>query len=279
MLFSILMNTSQGGECKCSKVHALQEMLTALNSDVSQVTSSDATFEAFLVECMKSPKLCPLAAHATSADELAAKLWRRFEQARIEPLTFGALGMQKGARIRSTIFSALYGPVGEGAINLATYLEAILTGNETTYAEYLISSASGGGSEQPFLDYSTLRDKENYPGIRCSDQSLRADSSEDIQPLLAQFAEESRLDGDIVTYTQTTNCAQWPFQAKERPEGRFENIETKNPILFVNPRYDPITSLPAARSASEAFVGSRVLEHNGFGVSRYLVWPEVGLLC
>lgn len=241
-------------------------MLT-FGSDVSQVTASDATFEAFLAECMKTPKLCPLAAHASSAADLAEKLWTRFEEARLEPVVFGALGIQKGAYIRSAIFRALYGSVGDAAVELATYLEAILTGNETTYGEYLLASSASGGSEMPFPDYSSLRDKENYPGIRCSDQSLRVENAEELLPLLRDFADESRLDGDLVTYTQTINCAQWPFKAKERPEGRFENIETKNPILFVNARYDPITSLSAAHSASDTFVGSRVLEHNGFGVS------------
>jgi hypothetical protein len=55
------------------------------------------------------------------------------------------------------------------------------------------------------------------------------------------------------------------MQAKERYTGGFEDLKTKNPLLFIGSPFDPITPLPSARNASAGFMGSVVLQHDGYG--------------
>ena len=60
-------------------------------------------------------------------------------------------------------------------------------------------------------------------------------------------------------------CARWKIRAKERYTGGFNDIKTKNPILFVANTFDPYTPLVSAQNASAAFDGSVVLQHDGHG--------------
>lgn len=193
-----------------------------------------------------------------------------FEEVKYEPIAFGRLGIHTYAMIKSTIMGFLYTP-RTSYPSLGTYLTAMLTRNETLYEEYAVASAAGGGGgggdPAPFPEISSAASKENTYGIRCSDESIRSDDLAAIVPLLDKWQSESRLGGDITPVTQTVLCSQWPFKAKERYTGGFKNIKVKNPILFVANTFDPITSVKAARNASAAFNGSRLLVHEGHGVS------------
>lgn len=60
-------------------------------------------------------------------------------------------------------------------------------------------------------------------------------------------------------------CSTWKVDALEKFHGEFSNIATKNPILFVQTYFDPVTPLVSAKSSSAGFVGSRVLELAGVG--------------
>lgn len=66
-------------------------------------------------------------------------------------------------------------------------------------------------------------------------------------------------------YALTYSCATWQVDAREQYEGPVTDIETRNPILFVNGPYDPVTPLISAQNTSSSFVGSVVLQHNGTG--------------
>lgn len=57
-------------------------------------------------------------------------------------------------------------------------------------------------------------------------------------------------------------CATWKVNAKEKYAGSFEGVQTKNPILFINGHYDPVTPLTSAKNSSHGFIGSGVMETN-----------------
>lgn len=173
---------------------------------------------------MKTPELCPLAARAASAEELASKLYGLFDEAKYQPIVLGALGIQSYALIKSMVLGSLYDP--STFPTLALYLDSVLTRNETEYGLYLASLIAGTASPKPFPDYSPAPTKENVWGIRCSDEALRANLTE-MTPLIEDFHKESRVIGDITWTTSTLACAQWPFEAKERYTGGFEDIQTK----------------------------------------------------
>lgn len=46
-------------------------------------------------------------------------------------------------------------------------------------------------------------------------------------------------------------CAQWKLPAKERYDGDFD-VGTRNPVLIINNRFDPVTPLASARNQSSA---------------------------
>ncbi|KAF2022357.1 putative hydrolases or acyltransferase [Aaosphaeria arxii CBS 175.79] len=103
----------------------------------------------------------------------------------------------------------------------------------------------------------------NFHGIGCADGSFRTDTQEDFYSMIqAQQAEGSFSDAFS---PQAWVCAHWPFKAAERYEGRFENINTSFPILFVNTANDPITPLDYAFETASGFLGSRLLVQNSHG--------------
>lgn len=104
-------------------------------------------------------------------------------------------------------------------------------------------------------------------GIDCSDSSFRADSVEELDIFLRASETQGMFSDTYGLYGSSWVCSAWKFKAAERFEGKFENIKTKNPLLFANGRYDPVTSLSGALEAATAFKGSGFLESNGQGVS------------
>ena len=62
-------------------------------------------------------------------------------------------------------------------------------------------------------------------------------------------------------------CAQWPFKPAEQFDGKFVDINTSYPILFVNSAFDPITPIDQAWEVASGFRGSVLLTHKGHGVS------------
>ena len=103
-------------------------------------------------------------------------------------------------------------------------------------------------------------------GIGCSDTTFRVQDPDDLFSVYqAHYAESSFAD---VTIQARVACASWKFSAAERTDlNTLRNVNTSYPILIVNGRYDPATSLRSAWEVSTKFRGSRVVVHEGAGVS------------
>ena len=100
-------------------------------------------------------------------------------------------------------------------------------------------------------------------GIRASDATFKANSSDEYLPTVEFQANVSPGFSDIY-YFGIWPSAQWKLPAKERYFGDFR-VTTKNPILYVNGEFDPVTPLVNAYNASSLFEGSVVLPHSGYG--------------
>jgi pimeloyl-ACP methyl ester carboxylesterase len=100
-------------------------------------------------------------------------------------------------------------------------------------------------------------------GIRASDATFIANSSDEYLPIVQYQATVSPGFSDTV-YFLLWPSAQWRMPAKERYFGDF-NVQTKNPILYVNGMFDPVTPLVDAQNASATFQGSVLLQHGGYG--------------
>ena len=120
-------------------------------------------------------------------------------------------------------------------------------------------AAAASGKPEPWDAPGKL---EELAAIQCSDWPLRATKPDDLKYLLAEQQNVSSFAS--TGYPQNWMCYSWPFRARERYYGDF-NAETKHPVLFVNPTYDPITPLVSAFNSSSTLEGSIVLEHKGCG--------------
>ena len=101
-------------------------------------------------------------------------------------------------------------------------------------------------------------------GIRCGDWPLRITDPSELEGLLEQMRPTSSWTDTIAS--DALQCVVWPFEAAERYTGNF-TAAPAHPVLFVNPTWDPVTPLSAAKNASTTFEGSVVLEHRGNGHS------------
>jgi hypothetical protein len=171
--------------------------------------------------------------------------------------------------VKAAIVGALYKPMLWPT--LAAYLRQVLDGDGSGLAALTqMFAGSGVTGTSVFPDNSA---RERLQAIRCSDTAFRTNNLADVMPLVENFYQQSEISGDYWTVEQPLVCTQWPFRAKEVYSGRFENITTRHPILFIGNTFDPVTPLVSARNASAAFVDSQVLVQNGYGVSS--VWSLI----
>ena len=119
---------------------------------------------------------------------------------------------------------------------------------------------------------------ENTWGIRCSDEGLRSNNLTKMSPLVEDFHTESMLIGDVTWTTSMLVCAQCQLHAKERLRAhQFHGIQTKNSMLVIPNRYDPVTPVNAARNASAASPGSPIVVNEGHGVCILLLPIMLGV--
>lgn len=117
--------------------------------------------------------------------------------------------------------------------------------------------------------YNIVEDKTDIPltGITCGDVVEKNVGSEvNFKRWLDIYNSTSKYGGDLAI-SILYSCSVWAYDAKEKFTGPFSNIRTKNPILFVNTQYDPVTPLISAQNSAKGFVGARVLVSSGVGVS------------
>jgi pimeloyl-ACP methyl ester carboxylesterase len=156
---------------------------------------------------------------------------------------------------KGSITADLYDPARYPAI--VSRIKGFLTGNETA-----MIPDQGSKLTTPW----NIAGEFVNLGISCSDSSLRVEDPDDLFSIYqAHLAEgsfsETSVAGRLI-------CAQWKFSAAEQIDtNKLRNVKTSFPILVVNGKYDPVTSLSGAWEVSARFRGSRVVVHEGVGVS------------
>ncbi|KAF1817389.1 alpha/beta-hydrolase [Eremomyces bilateralis CBS 781.70] len=221
--------------------------------DPEMYTDSDETWQEFLKACMENPNACALAKHASSAGELGEKIDRLIDNLKEEPIPAGQ-SIFGYSEIKGLMIGKLYYPSQYS--DLADQLEWMLTRNITAFSGL-------SGIEDP-QTVAAATSPEALFGIRCSDKVPRTDNLELVRAELeGQIYRTSTIFGDTPTNTMTA-CAQWHFAAKERYSGDFR-VKTSSPALIIGNTWDPVTPLKSARTISELFEGSALLQHNGHG--------------
>ena len=231
-------------------------------SDIEEITDSDAVLSGFFKGCVAAGAAsCPLACPQATAASLEEQVFALLDKVKFQPFpALSAAGVEANTIIdygllKTMISSSLETPAAYPV--LATILQDLLHGNTTSILDLIALSAESSTAGANFAEIEAA--------VRCGDNSLRAKSLTEVLPIIDELYATSKFEGDIEA-TVTVTCANWRISAKERYESGFNDIKTKNPMLFVGNTFDPLTPLISARNASAAFPGSSVIQHDGFGV-------------
>ena len=211
----------------------------------------------FFSGCVAAPDLCPLARNGATALDLSNQFDEFLQHLKYNPVWVPALGPIDYKTVKLLYFRNLYTPSTWAVI--ASFLDALMTGDYVK-AFTVINELSAGGE---LFEGAPLDEAEG--GIRCSDSRLRANKLADIQPYIDESQRLSKMGGERWA-DYMVECSQWQFDAKERYDGDF-HVCTKNPMLILNNKFDPVTPLISAQNMSAGFEGSVLLESNGYGVS------------
>lgn len=248
----------------------IDEYVMGLNP--SLVKDTERAMLQLVKDCVDSgPELCKLAGWAgsnTTAEILTtaiADVWTELIKTPTIPKEWGLPeeGWFQGgagflAAIKSHIHQVLYSPSRFGG--LIDLLEKMLNGEWAEVFEILSPSDDEEQTETWNWGADAL------DGIYCGDQAYRAETVDDLYSAWALHSEQSSFSDTGAD--SELNCARWPFKAVETIDmNKFKQVKTKTPILFVNSRYDPVTPLVSAYESSTRFSGSRVVVHEGYGVS------------
>ncbi len=149
-------------------------------------------------------------------------------------------------------------------------------------------SAAANAAQEPYLN-----EVEAEPGVTCGETDNPSHA--------VAWRAVARISDVLTPYFGrpwtwlTSICRHWPGFDADRYTGPF-TATTANPVLLVNPRYDPATPYQGARAVARLLPNSRLLTVNGWGhtsffagstcadqaVSRYLlqvVVPTRGTVC
>lgn len=115
----------------------------------------------------------------------------------------------------------------------------------------------------------TCVDSQYKPGFNSEVPTL---SGQVYQNWFARYAETTTY-GPEISIRGIYACAPWQTQPRQQfssTDGRFANIRTRKPILFVQTTYDPVTPEKSGDAAKRAFTNSWIVKSNGAGVSEKL---------
>ena len=222
------------------------------SSDIEMLTDTDKTWSGFFSGCLAQPDNCAFTHRNVSAAELEESVYNLLDAVKYAPIVYNKTLIDYNL-LKGVITAQLYTP--STWPKLAIALDALLSDAPTP--ETIDELFFGPNSETDLLE-------ANF-GIKCGDKYARADSIDEVQPSLDALAEKSQLIGDLMAMI-TMQCAQWPFEARERYAGDFR-AQTREPVLIIGNTFDPLTPLVSARNVSAALEGSVLLEHRGYGVS------------
>lgn len=261
----------------------IDEYVMGLNP--SLVKDTERSLLHLVEECVDSgPKLCKLAdwAGSNTTSELITiaieAVWTELLKTPKIPEKWGLPkenGYSQGGvsflvAIKTHIYQTLYVP--DNYIALVDFLEKMLDGKWKEVYEVLNPNTEAEKAEEGEEEEEST-EKWNWgsdalQGIYCGDQAYRAETVDDLYSAWALHSEQSSFS-DAGSVAELS-CARWQFKAAETIDmNKFKHVHTRVPILFVNSRYDPVTPLVSAYEASTRFNGSRVVVHEGEGVSYF----------
>ncbi|KAK4160845.1 Alpha/Beta hydrolase protein [Cladorrhinum sp. PSN259] len=228
--------------------------------DREELADTDRVFEGFVEECLKAgPENCALAGFAKTKEQLSKKVVTSISKLKDEPI-----GVYVNATVHGVldywavwlggVFPALYKPAIWS--ELATNLADLLKGNATkAYMAYGIGGPwelLGEPNEMVMLN-DGASGPERWGSI---DNRIAL-----VDALLGCLNQSSFHASSLEHY--------FTKQAWVMPRGHTfvpkKGVQTAHPLLILSTTYDPVCPLVSARTANDAFVGSKLVEVKGYG--------------
>ncbi|PNP83431.1 hypothetical protein FNYG_02994 [Fusarium nygamai] len=168
----------------------------------------------------------------------------------------GGLGSTKSLSLTTWVLGALYNL--EGYLKLDELIVTALEGNRSKCPQVTDRSVN---MTSPWNPQSNLA----HLAIFCADTTFRAENIEDF--CFWYGCDQANDDPFFLPALLTHSaCSRWNTYAAEGINlTSLSRVETKNPILLVNGKYDPVTPLSHAQKISAQFPGSQVVVHGGVG--------------
>ena len=225
--------------------------------DAEMLADTDRVFEGFVEECVKAGEgRCELAKLAGTKEELMEVVLKGLGRLRDDPVgvyvnntVYGVLDFW--AVWYEGVFSALYKPAKWG--ELADNLASLLNGNAT--AAFLAYGQKDDSDYEDALNFVSLNDGASGPA------SWPADRTGLLDKVLPFFNQSMFSEGTYQFYF-TKRAWSTPRTHGYVPK---RSVKTAHPLLLLSTTYDPVCPLVSARSANEAFEGSRIVEVKGYG--------------
>jgi pimeloyl-ACP methyl ester carboxylesterase len=226
--------------------------------DKEMMTDTDRVLEGFVDECVKAGEEdCALAGLAGSKEDLLDVVVKGVAKLKDEPVgvyvndtVYGVLDYW--AVWHNGVFPALYRPAAWR--DLASNLASLLRGNAT--AAFLAY-----GRERP---WETLGDGFKFISLNdgtSGREKWPADRLGLVDQLLSFFNQTLFSDAQYEFYFSKQA---WSIPRTHTYVPK-KKVKTAHPLLLLSTTYDPVCPLVSARSASDVFEGSRIVEVKGYG--------------
>ncbi|KAH6980179.1 Alpha/Beta hydrolase protein [Fusarium venenatum] len=246
----------------------------AANAWLDSLIDTERSLANVFDDCVKSRKDACSLADFHGKNTTGESLLETFKE-KLEVASADAASEEEGDEayaMKQNILAGLYAP--SSFPELSTQIEAFLKrhkSNDTPKSSDTTKRSNTpkpSDTPTPLIPTSKWSPQTEYalPAIACGDSSYRANEPDDLFPIYKALYEQSSFSDLIISDAVT--CSQWKFSAVEPIDfNKLRNVDTSNPILVVNGRYDPVTSLQSALKVAAKFPGSRLVVHEGAGHS------------
>ncbi|KAF5628779.1 tripeptidyl aminopeptidase [Fusarium tjaetaba] len=171
----------------------------------------------------------------------------------------GGLRRFKSLPLNAWFFLSLYGLQGYYMMDelIATALDGNRSNCPQVDLDPLAKSATPWNPQFELAHLSTW----------CSDTTFRPETVEELLKFPPLHEGDQALDNPfyLTALLPRLVCSQWIHAAEPINLTSLSRVETKNPILLINGKYDPITPLGHARKISARFPGSQLVVGGGVG--------------
>lgn len=230
------------------------------------VDNNDPALLHFFETCAEAgPEHCAFAVFASSGDELQENFYKLLDNARNRTFTLIDLDGHGTDYDYNAIQQTMWAALSKGprSWNGTARILASLYQNLTGYPTDVSWDHDGTGTGDESADPAPAEPDTLY-AISCGDWDDIDGTLENWEYWLSLYEGRSKL-GAPPQIDLLYRCSTWRVNARGKYTGKFTDIKTRTPILFVNGPYDVNTPLTSAQNSSTGFSNSKVLVHGGAG--------------